>query len=132
MVAPAVAHAGAGVSPDAAAVRAAIGAVVDPCSRLQGTDLSVLDLGMVERVEVDGGRVKVELLLDDPLCMYTFTIQRDLRESIAALPGVTEVDISVVPEFTWTKERATPRARARLLDDSLVQRLRLVPLQNAR
>jgi len=120
------------MSADVAAVRAAIDAVVDPCSRLQGTDLSLLDLGMVERVDVENGRVRVELLLDDPLCMYTFTIQKDLRDRIGALPGVSEVDISVVPEFTWTKERATPRARARLLDDSLVQRLRLVPVQNAR
>ena len=132
MVAPAGAHAGDGMSADVAAVRAAIDAVVDPCSRLQGTDLSLLDLGMVERVDVENGRVRVELLLDDPLCMYTFTIQKDLRDRIGALPGVSEVDISVVPEFTWTKERATPRARARLLDDSLVQRLRLVPVQNAR
>lgn len=132
MDAPAVAHAGDGVSADESAVRAAIGAVVDPCSRLQGTDLSLLDLGMVERVDVEGGRVLVELLLDDPLCMYTFTIQHDLRERIGAVEGVTEVEISVVPEFTWSKERATPEARARLLDDSLVQRLRLVPVQNVR
>jgi metal-sulfur cluster biosynthetic enzyme len=120
------------MSVDVAAVRAAIDAVVDPCSRLQGTNLSLLDLGMVERVEVEGGRVRVELLLDDPLCMYTFTIQRDLRERVAALPGVSEVDISVVPEFTWSKERATPEARRRLLDDSLVQRLRRLPVQNVR
>ena len=114
------------------AVRAAIAGVVDPCSRLHGTDLSLLDLGMVERISVDGGRVHVELLLDDPLCMYTFVIQKQLRDRIAALDGVSEVEISVIPEFSWSKERVTPAARARLLDDSLVQRLRLVPLQNAR
>lgn len=117
---------------DEAAVRTAIQGVVDPCSRLQGTDLSLLDLGMVESVRVHRGRVQVDLLLDDPLCMYTFVIQKELRDRVGALPGVTAVDIAVLPDFTWSKERVTPRARARLLDDSLVQRLRLVPVQSVR
>ncbi len=117
-----------------AAVRGAIAAVVDPCSRIQGTDLSLLDLGMVERidVDVDDGSVHVALLLDDPLCVYTFSLQKELRERIGALPGVTAVEISVVPEFTWSKERVTPQARARLLDDSLLRQLRRLPVQNVR
>jgi metal-sulfur cluster biosynthetic enzyme len=110
-----------------ASVRAAIADVVDPCSRLYGTDLSLLDLGMVERVHVDGGAVHVDLLLDDPLCMYTFVIQRDLRERIAALDGVASVEITVLPDFGWSRERVTPAARQRLLDDGLVRRLMLVP-----
>jgi metal-sulfur cluster biosynthetic enzyme len=110
-----------------AAVRAAIDAVVDPCSRLYGTNISLLDLGMVERVQIDGGAVRVDLLLDDPLCMYTFVIQRELRERIAALDGVESVEISVLPDFGWSRERVSPAARARLLDDGLVRRLLLVP-----
>jgi metal-sulfur cluster biosynthetic enzyme len=110
-----------------AAVRAAIGEVVDPCSRLYGTDLSLIDLGMVERVSVDGGSVHVALLLDDPLCVYTFVIQKELRERIGALDGVQDVDIEVLPRFDWSRARVLPAARARLLDDGLVRRLRLVP-----
>jgi metal-sulfur cluster biosynthetic enzyme len=109
------------------AVRDAIRDVVDPCSRLYGTDLSLLDLGMVESVRVFGGDVKVDLLLDDPLCMYTFVIQRELRERIAALDGVSRVEITVLPDFGWSRERATPAARRRMLDDGLVRRLMLVP-----
>jgi metal-sulfur cluster biosynthetic enzyme len=110
-----------------AAVRQAIAGVVDPCSRLHGTDLSLLDLGMVERVEVDGGTVHVDLLLDDPLCMYTFVIQHELRERISALDGVDCVEITVLPDFSWSRERATPEAQARMLDDGLVRRLRVLP-----
>jgi metal-sulfur cluster biosynthetic enzyme len=82
---------------------------------------------MVERVVVDGGAVRVELLLDDPLCTYTFVIQHSLRESIAAIDGVQSVEIAVIPEFTWSRERVQPAARARLLDDGLVRRLQLMP-----
>jgi metal-sulfur cluster biosynthetic enzyme len=115
-----------------AAVRAAIGGVVDPCSRLYGTDLSLLNLGMVERVRVDGGAVHVELLLDDPLCMYTFVIQKELRERIAALDGVESVEITVLPDFGWSRERVSPAAQARLLDDGLVRRLLLMPAAASR
>ena len=130
MVAPARAHAGRSVNAvmvSERAVREAIGAVVDPCSRLYGTDLSLVDLGMVERVHVDGGAVHVDLLLDDPLCMYTFVIQRELRERIAALDGVESVEITVLPDFGWSRERVSPAAQERLLDDGLVRRLLLVP-----
>jgi metal-sulfur cluster biosynthetic enzyme len=110
------------------AVRAAIDEVVDPCSRLQGTNISLQDLGMVERVTVaDGGAVHVELLLDDPLCMYTFVIQQQLRERIGALGGVQSVEITVLPDFSWSRERVSPAAQAKLLDDGLVRRLLLVP-----
>jgi metal-sulfur cluster biosynthetic enzyme len=110
------------------AVRAAIDEVVDPCSRLQGTNISLQDLGMVERVTVaEGGAVRVELLLDDPLCMYTFVIQQELRERIGALVGVQSVEITVLPDFSWSRERVSPAAQARLLDDGLVRRLLLVP-----
>jgi metal-sulfur cluster biosynthetic enzyme len=115
--------------PAEAAVWAAIAEVVDPCSRLYGTDLSLVDLGMVERVSVDGaGAVHLELLLDDPLCMYTFVLQKELRERIASLDGVSSVDIVVLPDFSWSRERVNPAARARLLDDGLVRNLRRVPL----
>jgi metal-sulfur cluster biosynthetic enzyme len=135
VVAPARAHAGAGVSSapatvSDAAVWSAIAEVVDPCSRLHGTDLNLVDLGMVERVGVDavGGAVHVDLLLDDPLCMYTFVIQKELRERIAALDGVSSVEITVLPDFSWSRERVLPDARARLLDDGLVRNLRLLPV----
>jgi metal-sulfur cluster biosynthetic enzyme len=110
-----------------AAVLAAIGEVVDPCSRFHGTDLSLVELGMVERVRVDGTAVHVQLLLDDPLCVYTFLLQKELRERIGAIEGVQSVDIEVLPDFGWTRERVLPAARARLLDDRLVRRLSLVP-----
>jgi metal-sulfur cluster biosynthetic enzyme len=81
----------------------------------------------VERVSVDAGGVHVALLLDDPLCIYTFVIQQELRERIGALDGVDSVDIEVLPRFDWSRDRVLPAARARLLDDGLVRRLRLIP-----
>ena len=113
-------------APTEADVRAAIATVVDPCSRLHGTDLSLIDLGMVESVAVDGGEVHVDLLLDDPLCTYTYVIQGELRDAIAALPGVGTVEITVVPDARWSPERVLPGARARLVGDSLARRLPVV------
>jgi metal-sulfur cluster biosynthetic enzyme len=110
-----------------AAVRQAIDTVVDPCSRLHGTDLSLIDLGMVEAVTVSGGTVHVALLLDDPLCTYTYVIQHELRTAIERLGGIDEVDITVVPNASWTDERVLPAARSRLIGDRLKSRLPLMP-----
>ena len=113
----------------AQAVRDAIATVVDPCSRLHGTDLSLVDLGMVEDVHVSGGAVRVDLLLDDPLCTYTFVLQHELRAAVAALAGVESVEVTVIPDASWSAERVTPAARSRLLGERLARRLPLRPAQ---
>jgi metal-sulfur cluster biosynthetic enzyme len=108
---------------DTAAVQHAVACVVDPCSRLHGTDLSLVDLGMVESVRVDGTAVSIELLLDDPLCVYTFAIQSELREAVGAVHGVTTVDISMVANASWSRDRVSPAAQHRLLDVRTLRQL---------
>jgi hypothetical protein len=40
---------------------------------------------------------------------------------------VESVEITVLPDFGWSRERVSPAAQQRLLDDRLVRRLLLVP-----
>lgn len=94
---------------------AAIRRVVDPCSRFNGTDLSLVDLGMVEWVKIKDGVVNIRLLLDDPTCIYTFVIQRDIREAVSQLAKVDAVEIELTPDQIWTEDRMLPDARERLL-----------------
>jgi metal-sulfur cluster biosynthetic enzyme len=95
------------------AVLAAINEVIDPCSRLNGSHLGLVDLGMVKDVSVEGQSAKVSLLLDDPVCMYTFVIQRDIREALRR-QGIVEVDIGICVDEIWTERRLSEVARIRL------------------
>jgi metal-sulfur cluster biosynthetic enzyme len=92
---------------------AAINEVIDPCSRLHGSHLGLVDLGMVKDVCVEGQSAKVTLLLDDPVCMYTFVIQKEIREALERR-GIHDVEIHVCADELWTADRLSQFASVRL------------------
>ncbi len=94
-------------------VLAAINDVIDPCSRLNGSHLGLVDLGMVKDVSVQGPSVKITLLLDDPVCLYTFVIQQEIRQALEER-GIPDVEIEICAEELWTADRLSPVARLRL------------------
>lgn len=61
---------------------------------------------MVERVEATDGLVEVELLLDDPTCLYLADIFQDIQNEIYKVDGVERVDIKLKSGEIWTEERA--------------------------
>jgi ATP-binding protein involved in chromosome partitioning len=82
-------------------------AVIDP---ELGDD--IVDLGMVRRVEVSGdGDVRVEVALTIAGCPLRTQIERDVRGSVGAVPGVRSVDLLMAQMDA--DERAAVMARAR-------------------
>ena len=92
---------------------AAVNEVIDPCSRFNGSHLGLVDLGMVKDVTVDGRSATVTLLLDDPVCIYTFVIQKEIREALGQR-GIDDVEIRICADELWTAERLSEVARMRL------------------
>ncbi|WP_029421845.1 Mrp/NBP35 family ATP-binding protein [Alicyclobacillus macrosporangiidus] len=56
---------------------------------------SIVDLDMVKRIEVDGDRVEVEVLLTVTGCPLRTTIERSVRERLLALEGVRDVEVVI-------------------------------------
>ncbi|MFG6202186.1 metal-sulfur cluster assembly factor [Nonomuraea sp. JJY05] len=90
----------------------ALSEVYDPCCRERG--ISVVEMGLVRSVEVDGGRARVELLLTSGWCPFAARVITEVRDRIQEQPGVREAEVEVVWDEAWTVERLSPRA-ARLL-----------------
>ncbi|HEX6988334.1 MAG TPA: iron-sulfur cluster assembly protein, partial [Bacillota bacterium] len=65
-------------------VLSALDEVMDP--EIRG--LSLVDLGMVERVEVAGGEVRVQLIPTYVGCPALGLMKADVEAKVAALPGV--------------------------------------------
>jgi len=103
------------VAVTAEAVREAVAAVIDPCSRFIGSNMGFGELGMIDAVEVtDEGEAHISLLLDDPTCLYMVEIERSVRLAALSVPGVTAAVVSVRWDELWTDERATEEARTKL------------------
>lgn len=77
-------------SPDHSAVAAALRSVEDPELRR-----SIADLGMLGTVQIDGGRVSVQIKLTVAGCPLKAEIQRRVTDALDAVPGVDTIHVSL-------------------------------------
>jgi len=98
----------------------------DPCC--EDRRISVVDMGLVEGVEVGGGRVGIRLLLTSGWCPFAARLMETIRERVGRLPGVEEVEVEVVWDPVWSPERMSEAAREKLR----LPLERLLPLREAR
>jgi ring-1,2-phenylacetyl-CoA epoxidase subunit PaaD len=76
--------------------------------------VSVVDLGLVHAVELDGERLRVELLPTFVGCPALELIRRSVAERLAGLAPRVEVEMTfAVP---WTSDRITEEGRRKLHD----------------
>ena len=70
-----------------------LGQVVDP-----ETGVDVMRMRLIEDLEADGetGRVRYRFRPSSPLCPLAVHLALDMRQAVAAVPGVTEQEIEVV------------------------------------
>ncbi|MDX1660204.1 MAG: metal-sulfur cluster assembly factor [Gemmatimonadota bacterium] len=76
--------------------------------------VSLVDLGMIYRVEVEDSTVAVDLTFTSIGCPAMDMILADVREAVGGLPGVERVELEVVWSPPWTKARLTDRGRTLL------------------
>jgi ring-1,2-phenylacetyl-CoA epoxidase subunit PaaD len=76
--------------------------------------VSVVDLGLVHLVELDGGRLRVELLPTFVGCPALALIRRSVAERLDGMAPQVEVEMTfAVP---WTSDRITGEGRRKLRD----------------
>lgn len=93
-----------------AAVWAALDGVKDP----EIPPVSVVDMGMVSRVAVDGARVVIELTPTFVGCPALEIIRGNVVRQVSALDGVSGVEVRFVFDPPWTSDRITEQGRRRL------------------
>jgi metal-sulfur cluster biosynthetic enzyme len=98
----------------------------DPCCREKG--ISVVDMGLIESIAIDEGDVRIDMVLTSGWCPFAMHLLTDMQQEVAALDGVSHVDVNIVWEPTWTPARISSDARRKL---SLPME-QLLPLREAR
>lgn len=99
--------------PSPLAVREELDEIVDPCSEARGTDISIVEMGLLKRIEVDGGAVHVELRITSPSCMMVGYFIEQAQERVGALEGVEEVTLSTDAGMRWTDDMMAESAKER-------------------
>jgi metal-sulfur cluster biosynthetic enzyme len=93
--------------PTEEAVRARLEKVIDPCSEANGTDLNVIEMGLLKSIQIADGSVTVDLRVTSPHCMMTPFFVEQIEEHVEPLSGVDEVEVEFDAGFEWTPEYIT-------------------------
>ena len=96
----------------------ALDTVADPCCVLSGKKLSILDLGLINRIERQGDTVTVGVTLTDTMCEFSHKIFADIESLANVVPNVAKV--TAVPEVLpiWSTDRLSDHAVEMIKDDS--------------
>jgi metal-sulfur cluster biosynthetic enzyme len=86
--------------------------VYDPCCADRG--ISIVDMGVVEDVRVEGSHVAVDLVLTTGWCPFVASMSSAIPDRLRELDGVETVDVRVVWDPVWTMDRLSESARAKL------------------
>ena len=92
------------------AIVAAIRTVHDP-----EIPVNIYDLGLIYKLDVaDNGDVAIDMTLTAPACPVAGEMPGKVAETVAAVPGVGEVEVHLVWEPPWTKDRMSEDAKLAL------------------
>lgn len=92
------------------AIKTQIKTVFDP-----EIPVDVWELGLIYGVEIeDDGAVKIIMTLTSPMCPVAGSMPMEVQEKVAGVEGVTDVDLSLVYDPMWTKDRMSEEAKLEL------------------
>ncbi|WP_432476572.1 metal-sulfur cluster assembly factor [Nocardioides sp. GXQ0305] len=95
-----------------ASVREVLSGVYDPCCRDKG--ISVVDMGLLHRAEVDGSAARVELMLTSGWCPFATQVLTDIEAAVCSLPGVRSASVELIWHEAWSPSRLSESARSKL------------------
>lgn len=96
-------------------VTSALQQVCDPCSIAAHAPLSIIEMGLVRDISIDGdGNVRVQMCVTSPSCTMAPNMVQGAETLLRQIEGVTSVVIDVDPGVFWTPADMTPDGRAKL------------------
>ena len=98
---------------DAERIRERLREIVDPCSAATGSNLDIVEMGLVKSIEIDDGHVDVEMRLTTPMCHMVPYFNEEVEERVGDLPGVESVAFETDDGLEWNEEMLSDEAHRR-------------------
>lgn len=98
---------GCDMSVTEAEVSAALKTIPEPCSLLMQAPTNLVDMGLIDRVGIEGDTVEVEMVLTDASCIHFGSMQRFIADKLRQLDGVEHVHVTASTTVLWTPDRVS-------------------------
>ena len=77
--------------------------------------VNIYELGLIYKLEVDDkNKVCVDMTLTSPNCPVAESLPKQVKENIIKVEGVSDVELKLVWEPPWTKDKMTEAAKLEL------------------
>ena len=77
--------------------------------------VNIYELGLIYKVEIDEkNKVNVEMTLTSPNCPVAESLPNSVKENIMNVEGVTDVDLKLVWDPPWDKDKMSEAAKLEL------------------
>jgi FeS assembly SUF system protein len=73
--------------------------------------VDIWELGLIYELEETDGMLKVRMTLTSPACPVAESLPGEVHQKLMEVEGVKDVDMQVVWDPPWNKERMTDEAR---------------------
>ena len=76
--------------------------------------VNIYDLGLIYDVQVNQKKAKIKMTLTTPNCPVADSLPKMVKDYILAIDGVTDVDLKLVWDPPWTKDKMSEVAKLEL------------------
>ena len=77
--------------------------------------VNIFELGLIYKIEViDNKKVLIEMTLTSPNCPVAESLPNSVKENILKIDGVEDVELKLVWDPPWTKEKMSEAAKLEL------------------
>ena len=77
--------------------------------------VNIYDLGLIYKIEVNAkNKVNIEMTLTSPNCPVAESLPKQVKDNILKVEGVSDVNLNLVWEPPWDKEKMSEAAKLEL------------------
>ncbi len=77
--------------------------------------VNIYELGLIYKIEIDDKKkVRVDMTLTSPNCPVAESLPNEVKENIMKIEGVSDVNLSLVWEPPWDKDKMSEAAKLEL------------------
>ena len=77
--------------------------------------VNIYELGLIYKIDIqDAKKVNIELTLTSPNCPVAESLPKLVKDNILGLDGVDDVDLKLVWDPPWTKDKMSEAAKLEL------------------
>ncbi len=77
--------------------------------------VNIYELGLIYKINIENGKkVNIEMTLTSPNCPVAESLPKMVKDNILKLDGVDDVDLKLVWDPPWTKDKMSEAAKLEL------------------